>query len=40
MGVDSAAGGWGPGPHRDEPYGEEPWDSREGVRPMADALSR
>jgi len=24
IGADSVAWGWGPGPHRDEPYGEEP----------------
>ncbi len=24
IGADSAAWGWGPGPQRDEPYGEEP----------------
>ena len=26
MGADSVAWGWGPGPHSDEPYGEEPWN--------------
>ncbi len=27
LGAESVAWGKGPGPLRDEPYGEEPWDS-------------
>ncbi len=34
MGAASVAWGRGPGPHSDEPYGEEPWDSHHRSHPL------
>ena len=40
MGADSVAWGWGPGPHRDEPYDQDPSQASCGAPTSARTMSR